>query len=185
MQPPPTEPELSELLDKIARGDQRALERFYYLFQHRVYAYAQARLGDPHLSAEIINEVMMEVWKSAGRFEGRSKVQTWLLGIAHHKVVDRLRKKPGPEVVELDEQLADDGDVSIERALAGVEDAERLQQCLDGLSDEHRQVMHLAFVEDLPYGEIAEVAGVPVGTVKTRMFHARKLLKLCLGATGL
>lgn len=184
MQQPPTESELGELLAKIARGDQQALERFYYQFQRRVYAFAQARLGDPHLSAEILNEVMMEVWKSAGRFEGRSKVQTWLLGIAHHKVVDRLRKKPGPDVVELDEQLTDDSGVSIERVVAGTEDAERLQHCLDGLSDDHRQVMHLAFVEDLPYGEIATIAGVPLGTVKTRMFHARKMLKRCLGATG-
>ncbi len=184
MQAPLTEAQLGALLERIAGGDQRALEHFYFQFQRRVYAYAQARVGDPHLAAEILNEVMMEVWKSAGRFEGRSKVQTWLLGIAHHKVVDRLRKRSGPEVVELDDQLADDKDVSIERALAGTQDAERLQRCLDGLSDEHRQVMHLAFVEDLPYGEIAEIADVPLGTIKTRMFHARKLLKRCLGATG-
>ena len=174
-----------ELLVRIAHGDERALERFYSQFQGQVYAFAMARLGDPHLSSDVLNEVMMEVWKSADRFEGRSKVRTWLFGITHHKVIDRLRKKPGQEEVELDEQLADDRHISIERTLAAVQDAQRLQHCLDELSDEHRQVIHLAFVEGLAYGDIAEIASVPTGTVKTRMFHARKLLKHCLGSTGL
>ncbi|GAB4355655.1 MAG: sigma-70 family RNA polymerase sigma factor [Gammaproteobacteria bacterium] len=182
MAKPPEEPELASLLASIAAGSQSALERFYSVFQNRVYSYALARLRDPHLAAEVVNEVMMEVWRSAERFEGRSRVQTWLLGIAHHKVIDRFRRKPAPELVELDDRLPDESDVGVERLLAGIEETERLQVCLDRLSDEHRLVMHLAFVEDLSYAEIAEVAEIPLGTVKTRVFHARKLLKRCLGA---
>jgi RNA polymerase sigma-70 factor (ECF subfamily) len=102
-----------------------------------------------------------------------------------HKVADRLRKRTGSEAVALDDSVPNDSDISVARVLAGIQDAERLQRCLDELSDEHRQVIHLAFVEDLSYDEIAEIAGVPMGIVKRRIFHVRKLLKRCLASTGL
>lgn len=180
---PGTDEELAaSLLARIARGDEAALERFYGQFEHRVYAFARSRLGDPHEAGEVLNEVMLEVWRSAHRFAARSKVQTWLLGIAHHKVADRLRRRGGPQTTELDPQVADEGAVTAERALAGAQDAQRLRCCLEQLSDDHRQVVHLGFFEDMPYSEIAVVLEVPVGTVKTRMFHARRALKRCLGA---
>jgi RNA polymerase sigma-70 factor (ECF subfamily) len=173
-----------ELLEKINRGQQSALEDFYRLFESRVFHYALSRLNDSYEAADTLNEVMMEVWKHAGRFEGRSRVSTWLLGITHHKVYDRLRKRKHTNMQEdIDDysnQLSDDNEVSMENALVGVENAQLVQQCMDKLSEAHREVIHLAFFEDMHYQDIASIAKCPEGTVKTRVYHAKQALKNCI-----
>lgn len=173
-----------DLLDKIATGQQSALEDFYRLFESRVYHYALSRLNDSFDAADTLNEVMMEVWKHAGRFEGRSKVSTWLLGITHHKVYDRLRKRKHSHLQDdIDDhanQLSDEGHVPMDKVLAGVEDAELVSRCMEKLSDSHREVIHLAFFEDMHYQDIASIAKCPEGTVKTRVYHAKQALKNCL-----
>jgi len=172
------------LLSRIAEGSESALETFYREFESTVYRFALVRLNDPFEAAEILNEVMMEVWKHAGRFQGRSKVSTWVLGITHHKVLDRYRKR-GRAVREtsdgLDTQLPDPAPVS-DRLIEAVQDAQRVQDCLKRLPDNQRQAIHLAFFEDLPYGEIAGIMDVAEGTVKSRVYYAKEALKQCLEA---
>ncbi len=170
------------LLARMATRDESALREFYRQFHGQIYAFALKRLRDPADAADVLNEVMLEVWRSAGRFESRSKVSTWVLGITHHKAVDRLRRRKNRSYEELDDQIEDSDSPTAADVLAGAQDAALLRRCLDGLSDMHRQVMHLAYFEDLSCEEIAEISDCPVGTVKTRMFHARRLLKLCLEA---
>ena len=138
-----------------------------------------SRLGNTADAADILNEVMLEVWRHANRFEGRSRPLTWVLGIAHHKAIDQLRRRKEPHV-DVDEVDIPDDVPTAADALAGLEDAERVRQCVEKLSAAHRLVVHLAFYDDLSYPEIAVLADCPVGTVKTRMFHARQLLKRCL-----
>ena len=82
-----------DLLQRIADGDEDALGAFYRLFEGRIYRFALSRLNDVFDAADILNEVMFEVWRGAARFEGRSAVSSWVLGIAHHKTIDRLRKR--------------------------------------------------------------------------------------------
>ncbi len=171
------------LLSRIARGDSGAIESFFDTYQARVYAFALKRVRNATDAAEILNDTMLEVWRSAARFEGRSQPLTWVLGIANHKTLDRLRKRHGQrDNEELDDDLPDNDQLSAVDALVGAEDALRVRRCLEPLSDAHRLVIHLAFFEDLPYPEIAEIVGCPVGTVKTRVFHAKQLLKRCLGS---
>ena len=172
-----------QLLQQITEGQQPALKAFYTLFESRVYNYAFNRLNDSFDATDTLNEVMMEVWKHAGRFEGRSKVSTWLLGITHHKVYDRLRKRGHSQKHDDIEDHAShltDNAVPMERVLSAAQDADLIQRCLQGLSPIHREVLHLAFFEDLPYQEIASIAQCPEGTVKTRVFHAKIALKNCL-----
>lgn len=176
--------ELAALLERIAAGSETALREFYDSFHSRVYAFALRRLNDTTDAAEVLNEVMLEVWRQAGRFEGRSRAQTWVLGIAHHKVIDTLRRRRAPPGEAIDPDLLGADTPSAVEALAGAEDAARVRHCLEQLSDAHRLVVHLAFFEDLSYTEIAEIAKCPQGTVKTRMFHAKKLLLRCLGRTS-
>lgn len=166
------------LLKAIAARDETAIAAFYQLYEACIYRFVLSRLNDPHAAADILNEVMMEVWKSAHKFEGRSKLRTWLLGITHFKVLDHYRARKQHDHDEVDEQLADESPaVQQDKLLEAAQDARLLQQALARLSPEHRQVLHLAFFEDMSYSEIGEVMGVPEGTVKSRIFHAKKLAK--------
>ena len=170
------------LLASIAGGDRDAFGAFYDEFHARVYAFALRRLRNAADAADVMNEVMLEVWRNAARFEQRSKPSTWVLGIAQHKIVDLLRRrrpKTAEDCIECIEHAASD-DSAADDALAVVHDAQTLRRCLEQLSDAHALVLHLAFFEDLSYSEIAEITGCPPGTVKTRAFHAKRLLKHCL-----
>jgi len=169
------------LLAAIAGGDRGALASFYRLFHGRIYAFVLKRVAEPALAADILNDVMLQVWRHAARFEGRSSAMTWVLGIAHHKVGDALRRR-GREAghEELDEHMADEAAPAAFDLLSGLEDAGAVRRCLERLSDAHREVVHLAFFEDLSYPEIARIVDCPLGTVKTRMMHAKNALKRCL-----
>jgi RNA polymerase sigma-70 factor (ECF subfamily) len=169
-----------QLISLIAQGQESALREFYNKYEHTVYSFAMNRLGNEFEAADCLNEVMLEVWKHAGRFEGRSKVRTWLFGIANYKIINQLRKRYRQAGEELDEQMPDEDSVQALEVLALADDAEIVRRCVDGLSDNHRQIIHLAFFEDLTYEEIAVIAGCPEGTVKTRVFHAKQKLKECL-----
>jgi RNA polymerase sigma-70 factor, ECF subfamily len=171
--------EAADLLARIATGSEPALRDFYQAYHTRIYAFALKRLRDPADAADVLNEVMLEVWRKAARYEGRARVLTWVLGIANHKLLDRLRRRGRHATEALDENLAADVP-DADAALAGAQDAARVRRCLDVLSDAHRLIVHLAFFEELPYEEIAEIADCPVNTVKTRMFHAKRRLKRCL-----
>jgi RNA polymerase sigma-70 factor, ECF subfamily len=83
----------AELLARIAAGSEQALADFYRRYQARVYNFALQRLDNAADAAEVLNEVMLEVWRGAQAFQGRARVSTWLLGIAHHKSIDLLRKR--------------------------------------------------------------------------------------------
>lgn len=106
-------------------------------------------------------------------------VRTWVFGIAYRKTVDAFRKRGKVETRdELPEQIdpADAADMTLNAR----QEAVHLKSCLNGLSEEQRLAISLAYFEDMTYDEIAEVAGVPAGTVKSRVFHAKKLLAACM-----
>lgn len=179
-------PDDEELLGRIAAGSQSALSDFYRRYQGRVYSYALQRLGNQADAAEVLNEVMLEVWRGAKRFEARAKATTWLLGIAHHKSIDLLRKRGRHQVDSLDFEIDDerpDPDPG-PAAVAGAQEGSQVRICLDQLPDAQRHVVYLTFFEELSYPEIARILEIPEGTVKTRMFHARKLLYRCLEGLG-
>lgn len=169
-----------DLLQRIADGDQDALGAFYRLFEGRIYRFALSRLNDAFDAADILNEVMFEVWRGAARFEGRSAVSSWVLGIAHHKTIDRLRKRTPELVEEVNTGAADETTPSPADVASAAEDAVLVQRCMEQLSRAHRDVVHLAFFEDLSYREIAVIVECPEGTVKTRMYHAKRALQDCL-----
>ena len=172
---------LAPLIPRIAAGDRTAFAELYRATETSVFKFIRSRLNDPFGAADILHDTYMDVWKAAGRFEGRSKVTTWIMGIAHRKVIDAYRR--GGRTVLTDEtpEMEDDAP-SPEACLASAEEAEHVRHCLGKLKDEHRTAISLAFYEDMTYGEIAEVTGAPEGTIKTRVFHAKKLLMHCLSA---
>lgn len=155
----------------------------YERHQAAVFAFAMARLGDRMAAADVLHDVMLDVWRQAGRFEGRSAVRTWILTMTRNKSIDAIRKTARTD-------YGDDGDTLIdeeptpEAAVAAAQDQERVRSCVSKLPDRQKTVVHLTFFEGLSYPEAAEVEDVPVGTIKTRIFHAKKALAACLTAAG-
>lgn len=175
----------AEWLRRIAEGDRDAFEELYRAYQRRIFGYLFRMLEDAELAEETANDVLVEVWKSARSFQGRSRPSTWIFGIAHHRAMNELRKRRVPT-----EDLAAAEDIASreegpEAAASGKERTEKLRQAISSLSPEHREVVELTFFRGLSYEEIARIAGCPVNTVKTRMFYARRKLQAILGGMGL
>jgi RNA polymerase sigma-70 factor (ECF subfamily) len=167
------------LIARIAKLDRLAMREFYDTYSDAVYRFAKIWLADPFDASDIMHETMMEVWKSAGKFGGRSSVKTWLFSIAKNKSIDRNRKAGRTILKDPDPNVADEAPTPV-AALEAFQDAEKVRACVEGLSPTHKVAVHLAFYEDLTYREIADMEGCPVGTIKTRIMHAKKLLMRCL-----
>lgn len=172
----------ADLLRRIDAGDRAALTALYERHSDAVYKFLRYRLRDPFEAADIMQDVFLEIWRVAGRFEGRSAARTWILGIARNRAVDRMRRGAREvTAAEPDAEIADEAP-DPEAVVAAASDAARLRDCIGKLSETHRSAIHLAFYEELPYGEIAAIEGVPAGTIKTRILHAKRLLMHCLAA---
>jgi RNA polymerase sigma-70 factor (ECF subfamily) len=170
---------------KIAAGDRTAFEELFHAYKRRLMGYAYRMTGDAARAEEITSDVLVEVWNSAGRFQGRSSVSTWVFGIAHHKVVDELRRRGGQGVqVEVPENLIDPERDPEDRTIEKDRNA-RLRRVLQQLTHEHREVLEMTFFQGRSVEDIAGILGCPAGTVKTRMFYARKKLRELLEAANL
>jgi RNA polymerase sigma-70 factor, ECF subfamily len=180
MQSPGDEAHERELLARIASKDQRALRELHTLYGGRIFAFALRRLGDRDEAETVVSDTLLEVWKHASRFRGESRFSTWLLGIARHKLLMLLRARH-PRHEELDEQLVDP-DLGSFDLFANKELLEGLLHCLDRLSALHRECLHLVLFEDRSLQEVAAIQQCPENTVKTRLFHARKNVKDCVGS---
>lgn len=171
--------ELLELLLLIADKDKAAFARFYRAMERPLGNFINSKLNDSFQSADILHDVFIEIWKGAGRFEGRSSVKTWVFGIAYRKVMDVFRKAGKMKFVAEIPDIQDESPSAVQ-SLYATQQAGLVRGCLDKLKPEHRSVVELAFFEDMGYREISEIVGSPEGTVKTRIFHAKKLLMRCL-----
>ena len=171
------------LLALIERGDEAAFRELYRAFSRKLYAYVLRQLGDPAQAEEIVADTLYEVWRNPSRFRGESQFSTWLIGIGRNKVLMAFRsRKPDAMHEDLDdmaEVLASDSESAFD-ALAQSQRREGVRNCMDKLSDDHRECVHLVFYEGMSLAEVAGVQGCPENTVKTRLFHARQKLKNCL-----
>jgi RNA polymerase sigma-70 factor (ECF subfamily) len=175
--------EVLRLLARIERADEAAFRELYRAFARRIYAYVLRHLGDPAQAEEIVSDTLYEVWKAPTRFRGDAQFSTWLIGIARNKILMAFRsRKPDSRHVDIDDvaEVVAADDPSAFDVLAEQQRREGVRHCMDRLSDEHRECMHLVFYEGLSLAEIAQVQSCPEGTVKTRLFHARQKLKNCL-----
>jgi len=171
--------DLAALLSRVATEDRAAFDALYRALETPVYRFIRSKMNDPFESADILHDVFLEVWRSAGRFEGRSSVKSWVFGIAYRKVIDVFRKSARMDVTDdFEDQI--DSDPNPEQCLATAEDSAHVQYCMETLKLEQRAAIQLAFFEDQGYREIAAALNIPEGTVKTRIFHAKKLLMRCL-----
>lgn len=158
-----------DLLQRVAGRDEAAFRRLYERFGDRVFRYALSLLRNRHLAEEVCQETMIAIWNGAGRFAGRSQVSTWIFGIVRNQAFGlRRREDRGARRPDPPSSSAESADPILREV--------RVQEALDRLSDEHREVVHLTFYEGLSYREVSEILDIPEGTVKSRMFHARRAL---------
>lgn len=171
------------LLEQISAGSEPSMSEFYNEFESRVYKFAYMRLNNTFEASEVLNEVMMEVWKNAGKFKGNSKVSTWIFGITHHKTIDLMRKRYRHDHVEseVDPDIIDETP-HIDQAILSSQITNKVQQCIKLLKQPFRDIIHLTFFEELHYSDIAKIMDCPKGTIKSRVFHAKSALKNCLAS---
>lgn len=173
-----------EIIRRVAAKDVAAFRQLYARTGRQVYHFCLRRLRDEALAEEVANEVFMEVWRQARTFEGRSAASTWLLTIAHHKMIDMLRRRrESPLDTEYAEIIEDDADTPEAVSLKADKSA-AIRRCMEALSPDHREIIDLVYYNEKSITEIATILDIPENTVKTRMFYARKKLHTLLVAAG-
>jgi RNA polymerase sigma-70 factor (ECF subfamily) len=175
--------EVLRLLDRIKQGDEAAFRELYRAFSRRLYAYVIRKLGNEAQAEEIVSDTLYEVWKAPARFRGESQFSTWLIGIARNKVLMAFRSRKPDAVYEDLQEIAEviaSEDAGAFELLAQRQRREGVQHCMERLSEDHREAIHLVFYEGMALAEVAQVQDCPENTVKTRLFHARQKLRNCL-----
>ncbi|MFF3463455.1 sigma-70 family RNA polymerase sigma factor [Streptomyces sp. NPDC002619] len=176
-----------ELLVLVADGDQKAFEELYGLVSGPVFGLVRRVVRDPAQSEEVAQEVLLELWRSAPRFDpGRGSALSWILNLAHRRAVDRVRSaRAAGEREEREARRAHRPafDQVSEEVEAGLE-REWVRRCLDRLTALQRQSVTLAYYDGYTYREVAERLSLPLGTVKTRMRDGLTRLRECLGGAA-
>ena len=162
------------LISRITRKDKEALKQLFETYHKRIFRFAYKMLNDYEAASDITSEVFVAVWEKAGSFKGKSAPSTWIFGIAHNKIRSFFRKKKYFNELD-DTNLAEDSMDSLHKH-------QDLKLALNILSAEHREVLEMIFFLGLTYEEAAELIGCPLGTVKSRVFHAKKMLEQFLSS---
>lgn len=181
-----TEQSDEQLIARVAGRDREAFERLYHRYHRRLYGYLARLVRRPELIEEALDDTMFAVWRQAARFEHRSAVSTWILGIAHRTALKAIARDDR-WTARARAEVAEQASVDPSEPAAGIVHGERravIDRALAALSPEHRAVVVLTYFDERSYEEIAAIVGCPVNTVKTRMFHARKSLRRLLPALG-
>ena len=173
------------LVERIALGDRVAMEALFARHRTSVYRWLVRFVNNTPLAEDLLSEVFLDVWRQAGRFEGRSTVSTWLLSIARYKALATRRRRTDAELDEHIEATVADTSDDPGTALEKKDKSAMLRKCLGGLSTEHREVIDLVYYHEKSVEEVAEIVGTPENTVKTRMFYARKRLAELLKSEGI
>jgi RNA polymerase sigma-70 factor, ECF subfamily len=173
----PSAPSSDEMLvARIAGGDRLAMQTLFARYRTPVYRWLLRLVGNETVAEDLLSDVFLDVWRQAGRFQARSAVSTWLLAIARFKALSARRSRKDAELDEAIEATVADSADNPEVVLQKKSRDQFVRTALTTLSPEHREIIDLVYYHDKSVDECAQILGVPSGTVKTRMFYARKKL---------
>ncbi len=164
------------LLDLETGNGEQAARELYRAYGGELYGFALSRLDDRQLAEEVVQDVFTKVWRRARDYDAaRGTLRAWLYGIARNAIIDVERRRGRrPRTVAYEPPEAASADDPIERAVLRWQ----MQLALERLTPDHREVLRLTHVEGLKLREIAELLGVPLGTVKSRVYYALQALRL-------
>ncbi|MET4388564.1 RNA polymerase sigma-70 factor (ECF subfamily) [Bradyrhizobium sp. F1.4.3] len=172
------------LLESIADGNRTSMHILYCRHNVRVYRFILRIVRDATTAEDLVSQVFLDVWRTAGQFQGRSQVSTWLLSIARFKALTAMRQRRFEDIDQEDvRQIPDDCDTP-ETSLDRSDTSAILRACVQKLSPAHREIITLVYYHEKSVEEVGQIIGIPQSTVKTRMFYARKQLADLLKGAG-
>lgn len=172
------------LLESIAAGERTAMHVLYARHNVRVFRFILRIVSDASVAEDLVSQVFLDVWRTAGQFEGRSQVSTWMLAIARFKALTALRNRRHEDIDQEEVlQIADGGDTP-ETSMDRSQTSATLRKAIAKLSPAHREIIDLVYYHEKSVEEVGQIIGIPQATVKTRMFYARKHLAELLKEAG-
>ena len=177
--------DLAAQLGLVARGDASAFAAVYDQVAAGVFGTVRRVIRDLAQSEEVTQEVMLDVWQNASRFDtGRGTATAWIMTMAHRRAVDRVRSSQREAERERRTAAADIPYDEVAEAVESSLERERVRRCLGSLTELQRESVTLAYYGGYTYSQVASLLGVPDGTIKTRMRDALIRLRDCLGVSG-
>lgn len=187
----------AELVVRALAGREENFEELVHRYQRAIVAYVYRMVGDYDAALDLTQEVFIKVYGSLTRYRPEYKFSTWIYRIAHNAAIDHLRRQGTLRLEELEHSSDEHG--TYEKPLASdaltpeqeSEQAERraeIEEVVQRLAPAYRELILLRHAHDMSYDEIAEVTGLPLGTVKNRIFRAREAMRFALverGITGM
>jgi len=174
--------DLTTYLRLVARGDADAFDTVYDQVAATVFGIVRRVVRDPAQSEEVTQDVLLEVWRNAAKFDpGRGSATAWVMTLAHRRAVDRVRSVQKESERERRTAVADVPFDEVAEAVESSLERERVRRCLGSLTELQRESVTLAYYGGYTYSQVASLLGVPDGTIKTRMRDALIRLRDCLG----
>ncbi|EYE89211.1 DNA-directed RNA polymerase subunit sigma [Fervidicella metallireducens AeB] len=174
-----------ELIERCKNKDLLAFEKLFSIYENKIYNLSYYTLKNKEDARDVTQDVCLKIYKSIEKFQGNSKISTWIYRITYNTCIDYLKKKKAEISFEEASKFEIDNEYRVESIVEKNEIKNIIKKCILRLSNDHRTIIILRDINGLSYQEISEILGLEIGTVKSRINRAREALKNELTKTGI